>query len=462
MSESSDITFHETLGRSMGPRRLPDDILHLIFRLVLFVPEVHDLRMRSPLDSSELMSNSRTIEDVLSAEENMASLLVVSTSLDWQLTILPYKYMLLYLAQDSSWHMLAKIVSHSKSIGFPRPPGVAFYVRRLELCTAIWTSEQRASAISLLKACTRIAILTVGSNMYGMRGTSIPECIVRVLFSRTSASLQVLRFLSPLDPRSVRRFLLRLHRLKNLGALTIRFRGFYSSGLGARSISLPNFQSLEIISPNPSDFLWTMRFWSLPSLRHLSLRLVDMEVVELLKLSVFLGVHGPNLEILEVDSLSFKINELLGVCSNLSDLIVDIRSLSPSAFDGHPSIRRVGLRGFYPVREDLIFRSHVIACFNIYLPTLLDKNLFPELHTVRLVDLDRYHFHEYNWRRREAKEWANWIRRMREHGVRFEDHDGRPLFDDLPKERLVLGIFYDHEIYFIFILLEVLLAFNFY
>ncbi len=112
------------------------------------------------------------------------------------------------------------------------------------------------------------------------------------------------------------------------------------------------------------------------------------------------------------------------MCPLLSDLIVDIRGLVGDQVDRHSSVRRFGVRGFHPTRGDAAFRFTTIGCFDTLFPNLLDRERFPELHTVRLLDYDHRRFLEHGWLWSEARQWANWVERLKRGGVKFEDHDG--------------------------------------
>ncbi len=230
----------------------------------------------------------------------MAVLEEVSPNPGWQRLLLPFRYKFVFLDQGSpDWTKISRLLeTRKRGPPYPRSPGVGVFIRRLELYTAVWTARQHTIAIRLLEGCPKTqnqdSYGGIGRKRDGRRGRTSPRCTSHLFeaFDKTSYTLLSL----PSRPFIRKDCFASTPQFTHLGSLSVRFREFsYGAGprLGLGVVILPNLHSLEIVSFEPSDFLDTLREWSLPSLRCLSIR--HPQAVESAKLLAFFAVHGAQL-----------------------------------------------------------------------------------------------------------------------------------------------------------------------
>lgn len=273
----------------------------------------------------------------------------------------------------------------------------------------------------MLRCCPRLAVLVVGSDVDGLNGAVVPDRVLKTIFAISNADLHTFCIRSPLRRCSVADLLKNLSKFKNIRSLSLRFNDVDSFRGTLGSVVLDELHSLEMFSFDPSNFLDTMSDWKLPALRRVSLR--SQQVLEDRKLFAFFEVHGPQLTILEIDCLSVFAPSVLTLCPNLMEIITDITLAVPNRLFGHPSVRRIGFRGFHMVDHRPV-RRETIACFGTIFPSFLEKTTFPKIESIRFLDFDQHSFGKQGWLMSEAKLWVQCVRRCREQGVRLEDHDG--------------------------------------
>ncbi len=349
----------------------------------------------------------------------------------WKTLCLPFAFEFLLLGQNGEWCGLPNLAEHSA------------YLRRLELVTSAWTDEQLWGAKSLLMCCPKLSVLIVGSDERAMRGNVVPHQLMDIIFAVLASEgsmLHTLTFRSPLEPLSVRFILENTGGLTYLHSLSLRFTTFISStDIQAvnRLVVLEHLHSLELFSFKPSDALGILKDWKLPSLRRFSLR--NSHTFERAKALSFFEEHGSRLTILEFDYLPILAKDVLTFCPNLTDLITDVRLAVINRLGGHPNLQRVGLRGFFMIKDNEFVRLIVSDCLDNFFPFLIDKELFPKLSVIRLLDYDQDRFGEQGWIMSEAQQWSQWVQRFKQASARFEDHDGQIIKVDVEKLTISFG-----------------------
>ncbi len=178
-------------------------------------------------------------------------------------------------------------------------------------------------------------------------------------------------------------------------------------------VALVFLNTLEICLSNPSDMLASVQHWHLPSLRCISLCGQDVkQVTDSTKIIPFFEVHGPRLTILEFDCIA-RLGTIYKHCHNLSEVVtqtgfaVSHLGILELVY-GHPNLTCFGLRGFLDAEANVFARFEATLFFHHAFPILLDKQRYPKLQTVRLLDYNHDRFFEHEWFVSQYKIWSYW------------------------------------------------------
>lgn len=380
---------------------------------------MYNSSLRSPIDFSELPGVKKLKDEMRLSEQT--TMILEQISRDWCASAREFKFQILLLDGDRDWSQPARQLQRE----LPNNKRVGVRVRRLELQTSAWTKKEFYAAGNILRSCTKLEVLIVGSYVYGENRKNMPHRLLKpILFPTTPfhSSLHTLVLLSPLDSRSAKLILAQLPTL-NLHALALRLARDVVPRRRPQSAILHNLESVEIFASDPSNFLVSLKDYGLPSLRRLSLQ--EQTLIQSARFTSFFVAHGWRLTILEVDCISSLAWGIFELCPNLIDIVTDVRFAVINQLFGHPNIQRIGFRGFAHVKESAKLRFRVIECFDIVFPFLLDDEDYPMLHTIRFLDFNQHTFGDQGWFMSGALRWSYWAKCSSEIGKRLEDHEGK-------------------------------------
>ena len=332
----------------------------------------------------------------------------------------------LFLQDNFDWEKLASGLEASKRDDESRRGhGAGWYVRRLEIHTTEWTPKLGDAAARVIRCCPNLRVLTVGS-MTDKGG--IPPEIVDAVFETCPRALRSLDWTCDLgNPQSEQmlRLISRAEDLHSLFMFVMHPIVIAGNIEDLYDIEFGKLHTIELVSPDhdPSDLLSIMAHWKLPALKQLVLCGQSC----LKDVTPFFEAHGAQVYTLEYDYIGEKSHEVLSLCPELRELVVNMNYTHPQLMNGHAKIERIGIRGLHIVERGFEEQRMMLTELKYAFPIFLNRAMFPNVTLVRLLDFDATKFKTTKWKSPDVGLWAFWIKRFERIGVRLEDHEGNLL-----------------------------------
>lgn len=404
------------------------------------------LLFRSPFEFSDITDGYIAFLKRLSVNHKTKQTLCL-VSKRWRAIVYELIFEYLFLQDSFDWDKLASGLEASESDGEARGGhGAGWYVRRLEILTLAWTPERGAAAARVIRCCPNLRILTVGAIE---EACGIPPEILDAVFEACPRGLRSLDWTCDIGAGQTERMLRLLPRAKGLRSLFMCVQRPLDPKEDLevlKNVELQQLHTVELVSADhdPSDMLDLMSHWSLPGLR----QVVLCGQTGLREGTEFFTAHGPRIHTLEFDQIGTKCGEVLTLCPELRELVVNMAYAHSQVDRGHPKVQRVGLRGLNVVERGFQEQTFVINALKQTFPLFLDRKRFPAVKLVRLLDFDGSKFKSIKWRATDIAFWAFWTKRFERMAVRLEDHEGKLItikFSEvnilLPEDLMVNGTY---------------------
>ena len=327
---------------------------------------------------------------------------IVRVCREWQRMGVELLYETIYI----STHLrLAALNATIAASGTTTNPGYGWWTKRVVCPYAFLGSEYAEELFNLLKQCHNIQIFTFSGEEH-IIPLSTQQSLVQLLESRFSHSLRRVDInMNPGEPP----YYDAIPRIRGLTSLTAMVRndtpGITDNFLFTHITTL-TLHLLDYLNDLPSG-------WIFPSLRNLSLRGVAEDDVG--TLVPFLTSHRETLVHLHVGTTWSENPELPVLFSStpqILSLTLDKRDLHvlESSTTALPDVTHLGL-------THLSRKKFYRLWSNSSLTDILDRDVFPSLLVIRL--LDKTHSST------PGHDWTNVIEQCREYGVRLEGEPPR-------------------------------------
>ncbi|KLO16837.1 hypothetical protein SCHPADRAFT_194868 [Schizopora paradoxa] len=423
-----------TCTKKRALEKLPVELWREIFTHATQVIGGYDSGFVSPFDFSELNEGYHTFLYDLSINHRVKQALCL-VSRAWHAIAQELIFEYLFLQDGFDWTALADGLELScKTDDLYKGRGAGWYVRRLEICTYVWTPVLAAAAARVVRCCPNLRVLTVGAaqgpgEKPGLEG--VPLEVIHAIMETCPRTLKALDWTVDLGSPATHDMFAQLSKLRQLQSffmcvqLPYVLPVTYAELCRIRAVELPNLHTMEIASPDcdPSGVLGVMAYWDLPSLKQVTL----CGQRRLQNAIPFFAAHGPRITTLEFDRVGDDVDRMLKLCSKLTDLVTHIRYADEQILGGHKKVKRVGLRGLHMAEHSYSDRCNAIEALKEVFPAVLDKKRYPRMKIVRLLDYEQTRFSEQKWRACDVSFWAFWVKKFDRDGVRIEDHEGNVL-----------------------------------
>jgi len=423
-----------TLGQKSPLARLPIELWREIFNQATRVAGGYDSSYVSPFDFSEITDGYGAFLRRLSQNHRVKQTLCL-VSRCWHAIAQELIFEYLFLQDGFDWTALADgLEMSSKTDDLYKGRGAGWYVRRLEICTYTWTPALASAAARVIRCCPKLRVLTIGATEGP--GTEpdlegVPLEVISAVFDTCPRALRALDWTCDLGTPATHDMFVELPKMKRLQSFFMCVQlpyvhpVTYAELRRIRAVELEELHTLEIASPDsdPSGVLGVMAYWDLPLLKQVTLcgqRRLQSAIP-------FFVAHGPRLNTFEFDRIGDDAERILGLCSNITELVTHIRFADEQILGGHKTVKRLGLRGLNMDQCNYSDRCNVIEALKAIFPVVLNKTSFPRIEVVRLLDYQQTGFAEQKWRAADVAFWAFWVKKFKRDGVRIEDHDGKVL-----------------------------------
>lgn len=396
-------------------------------------------------------------------ENHRTKQMLCLVSRTWRVVAQELIFEYIFLNNDYDWSKLADGFEESRRVDIGRGRhGAGWYVKRIEINTKYWTEELGCAAARVIRCCPNMRVLTVGADEEKYGG--VPVDVIMAVFQTCPRAIRSLDWTCDLGPATMTTLFGLISIASKLESLFL----FVQQNIhvahverlkAAGQVSLPELHTLELVSTDfdPSIVLTLISLWNLPRLR----QVVLCGQCDLDHAFRFFEAHGSKLHSLEFDYAGEPEPDLVAesqlhtpgpheipqkgpamvllMCPNLRELVLHTHWAAFQAQPGHPNVERIGLRGLHLLASSsqprrvgaVVLRPQLdeeqraaLHALKLAFPILINRNLYPKVTAIRLLDFDQSRFRSVPWRAGRVAFWAFWVTRFERIGVRLEDHAG--------------------------------------